>query len=117
MIGIAIYAIAAAASGVAAGVGYLLEKKMTKDIKRDITAWLRERGLAASKLMDAVVLLDMVGSAVKLTLRLTAQAQPTETRRSTNDYTIDEVPDPEVRALLAARQHAAMNVMKLVATA
>jgi hypothetical protein len=94
----------------------LLSVTMQKDIQRRVARWLRQNGLAKSALMDAVVFLDMVGSAIRARVKVTTRSQHTELLTMEKTYSMDQIPDPQVRAALEQRGHAEQNVMTLFST-
>jgi hypothetical protein len=94
----------------------LLSVTLQKDIQRRVARWLRQNGLAKSALMDAVVLLDRAGSAIRAKVKVTTRSQHTEILTMEKTYPISQVPDPQVRAALEQRGHAEQNVLALFST-
>jgi hypothetical protein len=106
-----------AIGAVATGISALRGVSMMRDVKLTVARWLREHGLSNSYLMDAVVLLDKVGSDIQVSVRITAKTQPAQTIRTERTYSISKVTNPAVRAELEKHGHAEQNVLQLFNTA
>ena len=98
---------------VLAAFGALLSATLMTDVQRRIARWLRDNGLADSALMDAIVLLDKIGSGIKVSIRV-ATTQRSEVLTLEKTYSIDQIKDAGLRAELEQRQHAERNVMSLI---
>jgi len=116
------YALAALLGGATVAIGAVL----SADIRAWVGHWLREHNLSRSRLLSAVVTLDQVAGSVKQTVKASIQvttkqssavAARTETHHFVREYGLDQVTDPEVRAMLEQRGSAKQNVLALVATA
>lgn len=110
MIPVVWYLVAAAVSA----VGAALAISLWHDISDRIASWLRDQGLEKSSLMDAWVLLDNHISGVRAKLRLVTAQHGIHEVVLERTYRLDQIDDPEVRALLAARSMAQVNVLDLV---
>ena len=106
----------AAAAAVAALSG-LASVTLLKDIQQRVARWLRQNGLKDSALMDAVVFLEKVGTAIRAKVKVTTQSQRTELLMIERTYSIDQITDPQLRAELEQHRHAQQNVMALFSAA
>lgn len=122
MIHLVIYALAALLSGAAVALGAAL----SADIRAWVSRWLREHNLGKSSLMSAVITLDRVAGSVKQVVKASIQVTTkqtaiaparTETHRFVREYGLDQVTDPQVRAILAQCGSAQQNVLALLTTA
>ncbi|GAA0466026.1 hypothetical protein Ade02nite_47140 [Paractinoplanes deccanensis] len=84
---------------------------LTQDVQKSVAAWLRSHGLARSALMDAWVVLANTASGIRGRLRLTTRQYGTQVVVLERTYRLDQIDDPQVRALLRAGSHAEMNVL------
>jgi hypothetical protein len=104
-----------AAGAVVAGVAALIGASLMKDAQRQVARWLRQHGLAKTQLMDAVVLLDQVGSIIRSSVRVKVAQRPAETLRIERAYSISDIKDTSLLAALRERQHAEVDIMPLFA--
>ena len=107
------YAIAGAAVGIAALIG----ASLMRDVQHRVAHWLREHHLSKTKLMDAVVLLDEVGSTIRASVRVLAQDLSPEVLTIERTYKVSHIKSQQLLADLKQRQHAEQNVMSLFTTA
>jgi hypothetical protein len=108
-----IYAAIAAFSGLVS----LVSVSMLKDVHQRVARWLRQNGLENSALMDAIVLLDNVGTAIRGRVKVVTRSQRTEILMLERTYSIHQIKDPQLCAALEQRRHAEQNVMTLFSTA
>jgi hypothetical protein len=97
-----------------AAVGAALTVSLWHDISDRVASWLRDQGLEKSSLMDAWVLLDKTVSGVRAKLRLVTRQHGSHEVVLERTYRLDQIDDPDVRALLASRSMAQFNVLDLV---
>lgn len=101
-------------AAVVAAAGAALTVSLWHDISDRVASWLRERGLEKSSLMDAWLRLDKKISGVRATLRLVTRQHGVQEVVLERPYRLDQIDDPEVRALLTSRSTAQVNVLELV---
>lgn len=125
MIHLVVYALAALFGG-AAATSVLIGAALRADIRAWVARWLRQHNLHKSRLLTAVVTLDRVAGSVKqmvkASIQVTTKQSPTvaartETHHFVREYAIDQVTDPEVRAMLEQRGGARQDVLALFVTA
>lgn len=102
---------------VIAAFGGLVSVTLQKDIQQRVARWLRQNGLANSALMDAIVFLERVGTAIRATVKVTTRSQRTELLMIERTYSINQIKDTQLRAELEQQRHAERNVMTLFSTA
>lgn len=112
MIQLIYYAIAGAAAGISALIG----ASLMRDVQHRVAHWLREHHLSKSKLMDAVILLDEVGSVIRASVRVLVQDRSPEVLTIKRTYKVSDVKSQQLLAELKQRQHAEQNVMSLFTT-
>lgn len=126
MIHLVFVALAAIFGGATVATGVLIGAILSADIRAWVARWLREHNLSQSSLLSAVVTLDKVVGAVKQTVKASIQVTTkqsaavtarTETHHFVREYGLDQVTDPQVRAMLEQRGRADQNVLALIATA
>ncbi|WP_329179202.1 hypothetical protein [Streptomyces sp. NBC_01477] len=78
-------------------------------VKDAVGAWLRERGLAKSALMSAVVVLDKLAVGVRRRVRLrTAQGLCVILDQ---ELGIEDIDDPRIRAMAEKQQHTEIDIL------
>lgn len=92
-------------------MGFLIAR-FWRDIRDQVSDWLREQGLENSMLMDAWIELDNLIAAVRS--RIFVKVKPLgETKRiSETTYNLDEIDDPDLVAELEARGHLKKDIME-----
>jgi hypothetical protein len=103
--------------GAAAGIGALIGASLMRDVQHRVAHWLREHHLARTKLMDAVILLDEVGSVIRASVRVHVQDRSPEVLTIKRTYKVSDIESQELLAELKQRHHAEQNVMSLFTTA
>jgi hypothetical protein len=99
------------------GLVSLVSVAMLKDVQQRVARWLRQNGLENSALMEAIVFLDKVGTAIRVRVKVVTRSQRTEILMLERTYSIHQVKDAQLRAALQQRGHAEQNVMTLFSTA
>ena len=125
MIHLVFFALAALFGGATIVTSALIGAALSADIRDWVARWLREHNLSQSSLLTAVVTLDPVAGSVMQTVKASilvtakpsAAAARTETHHFVREYGLDQVADPEVRAMLERRGSAKQNVLTLFAVA
>ncbi len=126
MIDLLLIAIAALFGGATIVASALIGVALSADIRDWVARWLREHNLSQSSLLTAVVTLDRVAGSVMQTVKASIQvsARPsaavaarTETHHFVREYGLDQVTDPQVRAILERRGSARQNVLTLFTAA
>ena len=99
--------------GVAAGVAALIGATLMKDVQHRVARWLQEQHLEQSKLMEAVLLLDQVGSSIRVSVRVMVAGRPAQVLKVDKTYKVTDIKDQQTLAELRRRQHAEQNVLSL----
>ena len=100
---------------VAAIIGTVAVAACWREACQVIAAWLRESGRSESWLMDAVVLLDNLGSSVRRVVQAKGKTDGTRFSHVRTDYlSLSEIDDEDVRRQLARREHVNKSVMTLM---
>jgi hypothetical protein len=110
MIHLIFYAAAAAVTGITAA---LIGASLAKDVQQCVARWLRKHGLSQSKLMDAVIFLDMIGAVIRARVKVVTREQAPEVIQIERSYAESDIKYPEVLAELRRSRHATLNVMSL----
>jgi hypothetical protein len=113
MIDLIIYAVIAAVGGLVS----LVSVAMLKDVHQRVARWLRQNNLETSALMEAIVLLDQVGTAIRGRVKVVTRSQRTDILTLERTYSIHQIKDAQLRVALEQRGHAEQNVMTLFSTA
>ncbi|EIV90793.1 hypothetical protein [Frankia sp. QA3] len=92
--------------GILAALAALVTVALIRDVKLAVAAWLRDRGLAASALMNVLIRLDKVGSRVRASLRIKARRQPRATVVLDETYSMKQIKDSGLLSELNRRGHA-----------
>jgi hypothetical protein len=101
---------AVTAVGALLGIGFSL---FWDDIREKVAAWLRQKGLEKSVLMDAWIKLDNLIGFVRCRIFVKTKTR-SEVIVSEQQYAIDEIDDPDVLEELQRRKYAERNIMTLI---
>ncbi|MBD2515074.1 hypothetical protein H6G93_08635 [Nostoc sp. FACHB-973] len=101
---------AVTAIGALLGIGISL---FWNDIREKVAAWLRQKGLEKSVLMDAWIKLDNLIGFVRCRIFVKTKTK-SEVIVSEQQYTMNEIDDPDVLKQLQKRKHAEKNIMPLI---
>ncbi|MUG91333.1 hypothetical protein F7734_02050 [Scytonema sp. UIC 10036] len=95
------------------GGAYLISR-FWKDIRENVAAWLRKKGLQKSALMDAWVILDKLATGIKSSIFVKTRDTGTQ-QVSEQEYTEEELydSDPNVYAEFQKRGYLKKNIMSL----
>jgi hypothetical protein len=96
-----------------AGLVSLFSVTLLKDVQQRVARWLRQNALEDSALMEAVVLLDSIGSAIRASVKVATRSQRTAILMIERTYSINQIKDAQLRAALRQRGHAEQNVLTL----
>ena len=100
-----------------AAFGALVSLALRRAVQQRVARWLRENGLANSALMDAVLLLDMVGTRVRARVKVVTRSYRQEILMIERTYSIEQIKDAQLRAALQQRGQAEQNILSLFNTA
>jgi hypothetical protein len=95
----------------------LVSAALLKDVQQRVARWLRQNGLENSALMNVIIFLDMVGAAIRVSVKVMTRSQRTEILMLDRTYPIHQIKDAQLRAALEQRGHAEQNVITLFSTA
>lgn len=84
------------------------------NIREKVSAWLRNRGLSHSALMDAWIKLDSVMGRIRCRIFVKTREHGVQETSETTYESIDDIEDPDVQKALRANGYAEKNIMSHV---